>query len=142
MSITSRRVTEIESIRIGNNLFRGINEGFQDGLIAGRIEGLKEGFREGFKSGKEFGTRVGNSIIPLLQILQSGSSETTFFDSARKLLAEIGNISFDNEEDPEKESHLSQIEAKIKALTVNFSKKVKNTSINRINKSSKDELSF
>jgi hypothetical protein len=77
-----------------------------------------------------------------LQILQSGTSETALIESAHRLLSEIGTISLSNEEDPEKESRLSQIEAKIKALTVNFAKKVKNTSINRINKSSKDELSF
>lgn len=110
--------------------------------MAGRQEGLKEGFREGFKSGKDFGSRVGNSIVPLLQILQSGTSETALIASARKLLSDIGNISLSNEEDPEKEARLSQIEAKIKALTVNFTKKVKHTAINRINKSSKDELSF
>ena len=110
--------------------------------MVGRQEGLKEGFREGFKSGKEFGTRVGNSIVPLLQILKSGTLETTLIQSAQKLLFDIGNISLSNEEDQEKESRLSQIETKIKALTVNFTKKVKNTSINKINKSSKDELSF
>lgn len=123
-------------------MFRGINEGFQDGLVAGRQEGLKEGFREGFKSGEEFGTRIGNSMTTLIQILQSGTLETTLIETAQKLLSDIGNISLSNEEDPEKESRLSQIEAKIKALTVNFSKKVKNTLINRINKISKDELSF
>lgn len=142
MPITCRRVNNNDIIYISINHFRGINDGFQDGLVAGRHEGLKEGFREGFKSGREFGTRVGNFIVPLLQILQSDSTETNLIESARKLLSEIGNISLTNEEDPEKESHLSQIEAKIKALTVNFTKKVKNTSINRINKSSKDELSF
>lgn len=108
----------------------------------GRKEGLKEGFREGFKSGIEFGSRVGNSIVPLLQILQSGTSEILLIESAQKLLLDIGNISLSNEEDPEKDSRLSQIETKIKALTVNFTKKVKNTSINRINKSVKDELAF
>ena len=105
-----------------------------------------EGFQEGLKSGKEFGTRIGNYLIPVLQILQSkineDAAESSLIESARKLLTEIGNISLSNDEDPEKEARLHQIEAKIKALTVNFSKKVKNYSINRINKSSKDKLSF
>ena len=55
-------------------------------------------------------------------------------------------ISFAYEEDMEKELRISQIEAKIKALTVNFSKRYKDSSIQifKINKSSstKDELSF
>lgn len=136
-------------------LFRGINEGFRDGIIAGRIEGLKEGFREGFKSGKEFGTRLGNLLIPLIKILQSGECENSslsspssnyLIESARKLIKEIGTISLKNEEDMEKELRISQIEAKIKALTVNFSKRYKDSSIQifKINKSSstKDELSF
>lgn len=127
--------------------FRGIQGGFKDGVAAGRREGINEGFLEGLKSGKEFGARIGNSFIPLLQIIQSSTSHTVEFpliESARKLLTEIGSISLSNEEDSEKEARLSQIEAKIKALTVNFSKKVKHTpiTITRINKSSKDELSF
>ena len=121
---------------------RGINEGYKDGIIIGRQEGLKEGFREGFKSGKEFGTRLGNLLVPLIQIIRSGSSEIGLIESAQKLLTEIGNISLQNEEDPEREIRLVQMEAKIKALTVNFSKKVKSLQINRINKNIKDELSF
>ena len=130
------------SLKITLILFRGINEGFRDGLESGRQEGFKEGFREGFRSGNEFGIRIGQSIVPLLQILQIETSETVLIEAALKLLSEIGNISLSNEEDPEKESRLSQIEVKIKALTVNFSKKAKTTLINRINKSSKDDLSF
>lgn len=123
--------------------FRGIAEGFQDGLAAGRIEGLKEGFREGFKSGSDFGIRIGNSMIPLIQIIQnSQDSHKSEHVTAMKLLTEIGSISLSNDEDPQKESRVSQIEAKIKALTVNFSKKTKNLNINRINKHEKDELSF
>lgn len=115
----------------------------KDGIIAGRKEGYIEGLQEGFKSGKEFGSRVGNILVPIFQILQSNDGKNSpWEEAARKLLAEIGNISLSNEEDSEKEGRLSQIEAKIKALTVNFSKKVKNSSINKINKSSKDELSF
>lgn len=127
-------------------LFRGINEGYKDGLIAGKEEGLKEGFREGLKSGKDFGLKLAISLLPLLQILNqptSSSCDPVLLDSARKLLAELGAISLANEEDPEKLGKLNQIEARIKALTVNFSKKVKNVSINRINnKSNKNELSF
>ena len=129
------------------------------------MEGLKEGFREGFKSGKEFGTRLGNLLIPLIKILQSGecgecetlslslssspslsSSSNYLKESARKLIKEIGTISLKNEEDLEKELRISQIEAKIKVLTVNFSKRYKDSSIKilKINKisSTKDELSF
>lgn len=123
----------------------GINEGFKDGYIVGKREGFIEGFQEGLKSGKEFGSRIGNSLVPILQILQSkddSAVESSLIESARRLLVEIGSISLSNDEDPEKEARLSQIEAKIKALTVNFNKKVKNLSINRINKSSKDGLSF
>ena len=122
--------------------FSGINEGFKDGLVAGRREGLLEGFREGLKSGTEYGTRIGNSLLPLLQMIRSGTTETVLIETACKLLSELGTIPLENEEDPEKEARLCQIEAKIKALTVNFAKKVKNASINRINKSFKDELSF
>lgn len=122
-------------------MLRGINEGFKDGLAVGRQEGLKEGFREGFNSGSEFGTRLGQSMALLIQILQSDHSES--HDSARKLLTDLGAIPLSNDEDPQKESRLSQIEAKIKALSVNFAKKTKNAAgINRINKVSKDELSF
>lgn len=106
------------------------------------MEGLKEGFREGFKSGKEFGTRLGNSMVPLIQILFQSAESSESSSAASKLLAEIGEISLSNDQDPHKEARLSQIEAKIKALTVNFAKKTKNSGINRINKSGKDELSF
>lgn len=111
-------------------------------MVAGREEGFKDGLRDGLISGKEFGTRLVNSILPLIQILQTDTSELLLKESAHNLLSEIGTVSLSNEEDPERETRLSQIESKIKALTVNFSKKVKNAPINRINKSSNGKLSF
>ena len=151
MSISSGRVLiTLVSVLFVYFLFdRGIRDGFKDGFIVGKRDGFIEGFQEGLKSGKEYGARIGNSLVPLLQILQSKTrieddkvAESPLIESARRLLTELGNISLSNDEDPEKEAHLSQIEAKIKALTVNFSKKVKNLSINRINKGSQDGLSF
>ena len=107
------------------------------------MEGLKEGFREGFKSGKEFGTRLGNLLIPLIKILQSGECGECETSS---LLSSSPSPSLSSSSDLEKELRISQIEAKIKVLTVNFSKRYKDSSIKilKINKisSTKDELSF
>lgn len=131
-------------------LFSGINEGFLDGLTVGRLEGFREGFREGLKSGQEFGNRLGNnSFLPLLQILQASGSNQSEIDTSRKLLSEIGAIVLENVEDPAKETRLNQIEAKIKAVAVNFRKRISKSDISKSvnanksnNKSIKDELSF
>lgn len=125
-------------------IFRGINEGFKDGFEAGKIEGHSEGYREGFKSGSEFGTRLAASFIPLIQILRSSSFESSaFVESARKLLFDLKGIPLSNLEDPQKEFRLSQIEAKIKALIVNFKKKVKDSTVEVLNnRNQSHELSF
>lgn len=120
-------------------------------MIAGRNEGFADGFSEGLVSGKEFGSRLGTSFIQLLQMIKSsGSSPDTdsLLEMAHRLLRDLDEIPLTNDEDPGKELRLSQIESKIKVLTVNFTKKLKK-SLNNFNDGTinnktvkKEDLSF
>ena len=110
---------------------RGIAEGYRDGLAQGRIDGYQEGFASGLAEGQSFGSKVAQSLYaPLLQILREegnfATEEKDLFNSASMILLEVAaEISFKNEEDPDRASRIAALEGKVKVLHANFRRKFK-----------------
>lgn len=111
-------------------------------MIQGRREGKDEGFREGFKAGHEFGMKLARLLVPLVKIVKNVESSSSDLETANSLISELCSISLKNEEDPEKESQILQLEARIKVLLANFTKKTKNSSFKVQPLQSSTDLSF